>query len=218
MSCRIFNFEPIILKKFNISALTTIDFMRHGEPVGGRKYRGQLDDPLSEKGWQQMWGAVGTFSGWDVVMTSPLQRCADFADALAARLNVEAIRDDRLKEGSFGAWEGKLPAEISVGDPLRLFAFKCDPISHAPEGAEPVAEVHARVGAAWRDLIEKFAGRHILVVAHAGVIRMVLSHALGLPLENVYRIQVGNASLTRIQVERHDDQLLATLIFHDGRL
>jgi len=34
--------------------------MRHGEPVGGRAYRGHsIDDPLSEKGWQQMWDAVG---------------------------------------------------------------------------------------------------------------------------------------------------------------
>jgi len=30
---------------------TTIDLLRHGEPVGGKRYRGQIDDPLSEKGW-----------------------------------------------------------------------------------------------------------------------------------------------------------------------
>ena len=37
---------------------TTIDLIRHGEPVGGRKYRGQIDDPLSDKGWTQMRQAV----------------------------------------------------------------------------------------------------------------------------------------------------------------
>ena len=42
--------------------LTTIDLIRHGEPVGGRKYRGQTDDPLSEKGWEQMWKAVGDYA------------------------------------------------------------------------------------------------------------------------------------------------------------
>ena len=41
---------------------TTIDLIRHGEPVGGRKYRGQTDDPLSEKGWAQMWAAVGDYA------------------------------------------------------------------------------------------------------------------------------------------------------------
>ncbi|MHB1590203.1 MAG: histidine phosphatase family protein [Sulfuricella sp.] len=40
---------------------TTIDLIRHGEPVGGRRYRGRTDDPLSEKGWNQMWTAVGDF-------------------------------------------------------------------------------------------------------------------------------------------------------------
>lgn len=218
MSCKYKLLEPTVLRKFNPPISTVIDLMRHGEPVGGRKYRGQLDDPLSEKGWRQMWDVVGTYSAWDMIVTSPLLRCADFADALGARLNVETVRDHRLKEGSVGVWEGKLPAEISAGDPLRVFAFKRDPVGHAPEGAEPVADVHARVGAAWCDLIGKFAGRHILVVAHAGIIRMVLSHALGLPLGNVYRIQVSNASVTRIQVEQHGDQALATLIFHDGRL
>jgi len=39
--------------------ITTLDLMRHGEPVGGRRYRGQMDDPLSEKGWAQMRNAVG---------------------------------------------------------------------------------------------------------------------------------------------------------------
>jgi alpha-ribazole phosphatase/probable phosphoglycerate mutase len=34
--------------------ITTLDLLRHGESVGGRKYRGQTDDPLSEKGWAQM--------------------------------------------------------------------------------------------------------------------------------------------------------------------
>lgn len=191
--------------------------MRHGEPAGGRKYRGQLDDPLSEKGWQQMWDAVGTFDGWNAVVTSPLRRCADFANLLGGRLGVPVRSDDRLKEGRFGAWEGKLPAEICADNPLRLFEFRRDPTGHAPDGAEPVAEVYARVGAAWRDMVCDFAGRHVLVVAHAGVIRMMLAHALGLPVENVYRIQVGNAALTRIEVEHYGDESLATLVFHAGK-
>ena len=44
--------------------ITTLDLMRHGEPVGGRRYRGRTDDPLSEKGWNQMWTAVGDYRGW----------------------------------------------------------------------------------------------------------------------------------------------------------
>lgn len=165
-----------------------------------------------------MWDAVGTFSGWNAVVTSPLVRCADFAHSLGTRLDIPVKSDDRLKEGAFGDWEGKLPAEICADHPQRLFQFKSDPVNHGPEGGEPVTEVHARVGAAWQDIIQDFSGQHILVVAHAGVIRMILSHALGLPVENVYRIQVSNASLTRIQVEHQGGASLSTLIFHDGKL
>ncbi len=39
---------------------TKIDIIRHGEPIGGPRFRGHgVDDPLSEKGWEQMWNAVG---------------------------------------------------------------------------------------------------------------------------------------------------------------
>ncbi|MEW6253578.1 MAG: histidine phosphatase family protein, partial [Planctomycetota bacterium] len=63
---------------------TLIDLMRHGEPVGGRRYRGQVDDPLSEKGWAQMRAAVGEAAPWHHVVSSPLLRCREFAETLAA--------------------------------------------------------------------------------------------------------------------------------------
>lgn len=165
-----------------------------------------------------MWGAVGDFSGWQHIVTSPLMRCAEFADALGNRLGVGVLRDARLKEGDVGEWEGKLQSEICADEPLRLFEFKRDPVSRAPPGAEPATEVHARVGEAWREMLERHRGGHVLVVTHAGVIRMMLSHALGLPVGNVYRINVGNAALSRVQIEHHGSEFLATLMFHGGRL
>ena len=61
---------------------TLIDFIRHGEPEGGRRYRGNaVDDALSEKGWQQMWGAVGDRPPWQQIISSPMRRCSAFAEA-----------------------------------------------------------------------------------------------------------------------------------------
>lgn len=197
---------------------TLIDLMRHGEPVGGRRYRGQTDDPLSETGWRQMWDAVGEFDGWQQIVTSPLQRCAAFADALGGKLAVPVIRDARLKENGCGEWEGKSPAEICASDPQRLIRFKRDPIAYAPAGAEPLLHFHARVGAAWRDMLAEHRARHILVVGHAGMIRMVLAHALGLSPEKSYRINIGNAAISRIRVEWSEGDMLPTLLFHAGKL
>jgi len=195
-----------------------IDLIRHGEPVGGRRYRGQTDDPLSEAGWQQMWDAVGDYRGWQHIVTSPLLRCAAFADALGGRLGIGVTRDERLKEAGFGEWEGKLPAEICADDPLRLFRFRADPLLHPPAGAEPLLKFHRRVGEAWNAMLGRYGERHLLVVGHAGMIRMLMAHALGLLPQNVYRINIRNGAISRIRVERVGEQLLPTLLFHDGKL
>ncbi len=60
-----------------------IDLIRHGEPQGGMRYRGQLDDPLSELGWQQMRNATANVQPWEHIVSSTLSRCADFAKELA---------------------------------------------------------------------------------------------------------------------------------------
>ncbi len=65
--------------------VTTVDLLRHGEPEGGNKYRGALDDPLSELGWAQMRAATGDRCPWQAIVSSPLRRCAAFARELANR-------------------------------------------------------------------------------------------------------------------------------------
>jgi len=204
------------MKQDNILREVLIDLMRHGEPRGGRRYRGQTDDPLSEKGWQQMWDAVGDYRGWQHIVTSPLLRCAAFANALAERIGVGVTHDERLQEVGFGEWEGKLPAEICADDPYRLFRFRLDPLAHAPQDAEPLLQFHARVGAAWRDMASGYLGNHVLEVGHAGVIRMILAHALDLSPQNVYRINISNAAFSRIRLEWSNEIMLPTLLFHEG--
>lgn len=193
-----------------------IDLMRHGEPMGGRRYRGRTDDPLSEKGWRQMWDAVGEYCGWQHIVTSPLIRCAAFADALAEKLGVGVTHDVRLQEVGFGEWEGKLPTEICADDPYRLFRFRLDPLANAPQGAEPLLQFHARVGAAWSGMASGQLGDHLLVVGHAGVIRMILAHALDLSPQNIYRININNAAFSRIRLEWSNEIMMPTLMFHGG--
>lgn len=195
-----------------------IDLMRHGEPVGGRRYRGQTDDPLSEKGWRQMWDAAGDFQDWQHIVTSPLQRCAAFADALGEKLGIGVTHDERLKEAAFGEWEGKSAAEICSEDAQRVLRFKQDPVGYAPEGAEPLEDFYQRVGDAWQDILSAHRGRHVLVVGHAGMMRMVIAHAIGLSPEKCYRINIENAALSRIQVEWSEGVMLPTLLFHAGKL
>ena len=198
--------------------ITTIDLMRHGEPVGGRRYRGQTDDPLSEKGWAQMRNVVGDHCPWQAVISSSLSRCADFARELAKRHQLPLDIDARLIELGFGAWEGRTPDELTAADPEILNRFRHDPVTHAPAGAETLTAFRDRVISAWDSLLEHHAGKHVLVVAHAGVIRMTVAHVLNVPLQHLFRLQVPNAGITRIRVEKHGGQLFPQLLFHGGNL
>jgi len=197
---------------------TIVDLIRHGEPVGGRKYRGQIDDPLSEKGWQQMRAAVADHRPWHRIYTSPLTRCSEFAHELAQRHDIPLHSDDRFKEIGFGAWEGKTAAELKSADPQMLQRFWHDPAAHQPLGAEPVQAFLNRVSQAWQDLLSRHPEEHILIVCHAGVIRASLLHLLGFPIEHLFRVQVSNAGITRIELERFDAEWFPRLVFHGGRL
>ncbi len=167
---------------------TQIDVLRHGEPLGGRRYRGHgVDDPLTEKGWQQMWDAVAGRTDWQHVLTSPLSRCHDFAQQLSKKLGIGYSIDDRFKEIGFGAWEGLTPDEILAGDAEALQHFYRDPVKNRPAGAEPLEAFSKRVWDAYCDNAKKFSNEHVLIVAHAGVIRAITANILGMGLERVYR-------------------------------
>lgn len=191
-----------------------IDLMRHGEPVGGHRYRGHRDDPLSDKGWRQMREAVGEHCPWDIIVTSPLQRCAAFAEELRARHDLPVEIEPRFREIGFGAWEGRTRAELEAENPGCLQHFYADPVNHTPPGAEPLLAFRDRVTAAFDALLSRHEGRHVLLIGHAGLMRMIMGHALAIPLDRIFRIQVDNACLTRLRVD--DGQ--TALVFHAGRL
>lgn len=197
---------------------TLIDIIRHGEPVGGKRYRGQTDDPLSEKGWQQMRNAVAGQYPWDVIISSPLSRCVEFARELAQQLDIPLEIDRRIMEIRWGLWEGSTPAELNQHDPLTVARALRDPLNHRPADAEDIRQFQGRVIEAWQEITRRHAQKHLLLVAHAGIIRALVTYILGTPVENMFRIHVANAAITRIQIDHHADESFAKLLFHDGKL
>ena len=180
---------------------TRIDLLRHGEPVGGSRYRGQVDDALSEKGWQQMWQAVAGRSDWQQIITSPLRRCQAFADQLAEQHGLPVHSEPRFSEVGFGVWEGKTRVELEQQFPGQLTRFYQDPVNQRPTGAEPLDDFLSRVQNGFDELLARFAGQTVLIVAHAGVIRAVMAHALNIPPAAMYRIHVANAGMTRLSTD-----------------
>jgi len=166
---------------------THIDVIRHGEPVGGQRYRGySVDDPLTEKGWSQMRAAVPETPPWQHIVSSPLKRCQEFAQELADDLQISISIEDNIKEIGFGEWEGKTPDDILAEDSQALNHFYQDPVHNRPKGAEPLGAFSERVWNAYLGIIEQHQGKHILIVAHAGVARAITANILKMSLDDVY--------------------------------
>ena len=169
---------------------TYIDVIRHGEPVGGRRYRGySVDDPLTEKGWAQMRASVPASPQWQFIVSSPLKRCLDFSRVLANDLQIPFTVEDNMKEIGFGSWEGKTPDEILAEDSEALNHFYNDPVNNRPVGAEPLDSFSERVWHAYLQILEEHRDKHILIVARA-----ITAKILNMSLDDVYsqlRIEYG---------------------------
>ena len=195
-----------------MTSKTKIDIIRHGEPIGGLRYRGHgVDDPLSDRGWQQMWSAVNESCQWSRIITSPLRRCYDFAEALALKRSIPVAVDKRIREVGFGCWEGKSRHAVMTEDHEAYKRFYSDPVNARPEGAESLEVFFQRVTQALNDIIFKHPNEHLLIVSHAGVIRTAVSMAINGSLKSLYAIHVDYANITRIA---HSTDLGLQLIFH----
>lgn len=178
---------------------TLIDLIRHGEAEGGRAYRGHaVDDPLSDRGWWQMSSAVEHHFPWTQIISSPMLRCTAFAEELAGRHDLSVTIEDRFKEVGFGRWEGKSPDEIIELWPNEYEDFYKDPVNCRPEGAESLEGFYARVGEALTEVARAHQDEHVLIVAHAGVIRAALANALSAPAGSLYRFNIPNAGISRL--------------------
>ena len=174
---------------------TNIDLLRHGEVLGGSCYRGITDDPLTDKGWQQMQDKLDCDKHWDVIISSPLSRCHNFAKRLSSELQLALVTTPAFQEVDFGDWEGKTAEQI---DAQLLSQFYADPVNFSPPNGEPFNDFQQRILVAWQALLEAQQGKRILLITHAGVIRIILAHSLGLDVQHSFRLKIGHACLSSL--------------------
>ena len=178
-----------------------LDLLRHGETELGGGLRGSLDDALTAKGWAQMREAVLARGPWDRLVSSPLQRCARFAEELGARMNLPVSLEQDLQELHFGAWEGQSAVQLMETDAEALGLFWADPYSFTPPDGEPVEAFSQRVRDAVLRLHQLYAGQRVLLISHGGVMRLLLAQARGLPREQLLNVEVGHGGLFSLRVE-----------------
>lgn len=178
-----------------------LDLLRHGETEFGGGLRGSLDDALTDIGWQQMRAAVMEAGPWDRIISSPLQRCARFAEELAVRLDLPLHLEPDLQELHFGDWEGHSAAQLMETDADGLGLFWADPYGFTPPKGEPVADFSGRVRGAVERLQVAHEGERVLLICHGGVMKLLLAQARGLPREQLLQVEVGHGGLFRLDVD-----------------
>ncbi|MDP2156684.1 MAG: histidine phosphatase family protein [Nitrospirota bacterium] len=138
-------------------------------------------------------------SGLRAVYCSGLSRAVQSAEIIARQFGLVPIRVPDLRERSFGIWEGMTFSEIKEQYPEEFSAWAGNPLSFSPIGGETTLGVRDRVMKVINDIVEQHAGEEVAVVAHGGVNRIILCHILGMPLENIFRIEQDYTALNVIE-------------------
>lgn len=194
--------------------MLTIYLLRHGETAwnaDNNRYCGRTDVPLAPKGERQAEEVKRQLEGIEFVniYSSPLQRAFDTACIASGR---EVIKDDRLIEADFGAWETKTKEEfISENESLWLNWMK-DPACHRAGGTgETGAEIVARVDGFFSWLQQTFKEGNFMVVGHNGTNRLYLASKLGMPLKNYRQLVQQNSSITSFTLDENGTLTLQLL-------
>lgn len=174
--------------------------LRHGQtPLSvQRRYSGHGDPALTELGLRQAAGAarrLGTRGQVAAIVSSPLTRTRQTAEAAAETLGLKVQIEPDLIETDFGDWEGLTFAEAAAATPALHQRWLSDPSVPAP-GGESFTEVAERVGRARRRITERFAGRDVLIVSHVTPIKTLLREALDAGPALLYRLHLDLASLS----------------------
>ena len=186
----------------NYREATTVWLIRHGLTVGGTgRCCGRYDVRLSTDGLQQA-NAIGSRLAREPVSqvySSDLSRALDTARLIVEshRLPIHTLTD--LAEINFGDLDGLTFTEIQERYAGILESWMTRPtLTHFPNG-ESFAQMRARVLAAFELILSRHSRETIVIVTHAGVIRLVLAAALSIPDDRIFRLAQDYGAINRIK-------------------
>lgn len=182
--------------------MSRVILVRHGRTawhVEGR-YAGLTDIVLDKTGRAQAKRAAGLLSSEDVdrIYSSPLSRCLELAEFIAAEHDLEVVVDSRLAEIDLGGWDGETYEEILSRDGETFKKWIRDPTSVVIPGGESLGDVRDRAMDWFREATETYPEGTVVASSHGGTIRAIIASALGLDLSKVFRINIDLASVSQV--------------------
>ena len=181
---------------------TRLYLVRHGQVADGHtdRYHGNNDIGLSDNGVRQFEDLAAQLTGVPLagIYASDLTRALIGAEIISRGRNLLPQTIPEFREIHFGAWEGLSFTEIAARYPAELEARFRDLTSFRIPGGESLLDVSARVLPRLNDLINQHLQQTFIIVAHAGVNRVILSEALGLSLDHLFRLDQSYGCLNVI--------------------
>lgn len=177
--------------------------MRHGRTDWNELYKlqGRTDIPLNDNGRAMAREAAERYKDihLDVCFCSPLVRARETAELFLAGRGIEIITDDRLKEMSFGKYEGTQNCYSIPDCPVNVL-FKTPEEYKGVEDGETLEELFQRTGEFLRDkvypLLEE--GKDVVIIGHGAMNCSILCQVKQIPVKDFWKAGIKNCELMKL--------------------
>ena len=195
--------------------MTELFLVRHGQTDSNLQGRWQGWDgiPLNQQGEREATliarRLAQTEEGIAALYASPLRRAWQTAERIGEVLNLSPVPHDGLKEINFGQISGITLDEFweRFPDLYKRWRDKMD-LTFTFPGGEQRTHFFQRVGEAMEEIVERHPDQKVVVVAHGGTLRAGLVHYLPVEFSEWWTYELGNCSLTRLEVRDGRAKLL----------
>jgi probable phosphoglycerate mutase len=179
-----------------------IILLRHGDTgtrADEKRFIGQTDVPLSDTGRRQAqyWRRCLAEAPPLRIISSDLRRCLETARIIAADHDRDVTPQAELREILLGEWDGMTFDRVRERWPEAFRQRGMDLARFRPPGGESFLDLQQRVIPVLEAAADR-ADRHMMIVAHAGVNRVILCGLLGMPVENLFRIAQGHGAMNLV--------------------
>lgn len=181
----------------NNSQHTTLDLLRHGQLETPEIFCADAKAPLSKEGLENLFKSTEKGS-WDIIISSPQQRCRAFAEQLAEQKKCELMIDQQFKEMNFGDWVGVKSETLWQENSEQYQQLWQTPDDFVAPNGESMQAFYQRVETGLKQLLSKHINKSILLITHGGVIRTILSNSLEISTLSVLKFNIGYAQMSRL--------------------
>lgn len=175
--------------------MALITLLRHGQTAANARglLQGRVDNPLDDLGRAQARAAADLLAPVDRVISSPLARAHQTADAFHRRVEV----DERWVELDYGDWDGRPMRDV----PPEVWNRWRTDLDVRPPGGETLVELGHRVRQALEELARGDLPAHTLIVSHVSPIKAAVAWVLGVGDEITWRTRLSTGAYTQLVVE-----------------